>query len=172
MFAIRRSEFLYTANLSRTQRYRKLCCLNFKDPGEIYRWIREENIPGYFPYTAGVFPLKRKGEDPTRMFAGEGDPDRTNRRFKLLSGAMKQNGFRQRSIQQHCTDTIRIYGRTYTEKSARPGSAYASWTTFKVLYGGFDLCSPSTSVSMTINGPAPVVLAMFLNAAIDQQMEN
>jgi methylmalonyl-CoA mutase len=143
----------------------------FKDPGEIYRWLREENVPGRFPYTAGVFPLKRVDEDPTRMFAGEGDPARTNRRFKMLSAdyEAKRLSTAFDSVTLYgCDPDIRpdIYGKVGTS-----GVSICSLDDVKVLYDGFDLCAPSTSVSMTINGPAPIILAMFMNAAIDQQVD-
>ncbi len=161
---------LYTESLSR-QKIPKISLPRFTDPGEIYRWQRRENLPGYFPYTAGVFPLKRVGEDPTRMFAGEGDPARTNRRFKLLS----ENSEAKRL--STAFDSVTLYGY---DPDRRPdiygkiGNAGVSVCTLddvKVLYGGFELCAPNTSVSMTINGPAPIMLAMFLNTAIDQQVE-
>jgi methylmalonyl-CoA mutase len=143
----------------------------FEDPGEVYRWLREENVPGEFPYTAGVFPFKRTDEEPTRMFAGEGDPFRTNRRFRLLS-----ENYPAKRLST-AFDSVTLYG---CDPDRRPdifgkiGNSGVSVCTIedvKVLYGGFDLCAPSTSVSMTINGPAPIMLAMFLNTAIDQQAE-
>jgi methylmalonyl-CoA mutase len=143
----------------------------YNDPGDIYRWLREENVPGAFPFTAGVFPLKRSDEDPTRMFAGEGDPARTNRRFKLLSGNYPakrlSTAFDSVTLYGYDPD-IRpdIYGKVGTS-----GVSICTLDDVKVLYDGFDLCSPSTSVSMTINGPAPIILAMFLNTAIDQQVD-
>ncbi len=161
---------LYTESLSRTK-IPKIVLPGFKDPGEIYRWLREENIPGEFPYSAGVFPLKRTDEDPTRMFAGEGAPERTNRRFKLLSSnyAAKRlsTAFDSATLYGYDPDVRPdIYG-----KIGNAGVSICTLDDIKVLYGGFDLCSPSTSVSMTINGPAPVILAMYLNAAVDQQAE-
>ena len=161
---------LYTESLSH-QKIPKICLPKFKDPGEIYRWLRRENLPGYFPYTAGVFPLKRVGEDPTRMFAGEGDPAKTNTRFRLLSGNYEAKRL------STAFDSVTLYG---CDPELRPdiygkvGNAGVSVCTLedvKVLYSGFDLCAPSTSVSMTINGPAPVMLAMFMNTAIDQQVD-
>jgi len=161
---------LFTESLSR-KKIPKIALPRFKDPGEIYRWLRRENLPGYFPYTAGVFPIKRVGEDPTRMFAGEGDPARTNRRFKLLSAASEAKRL------STAFDSVTLYGY---DPDPRPdiygkvgtsGVSVCSLDDVKVLYGGFELCAPTTSVSMTINGPAPIVLAMFLNAAIDQQVE-
>jgi methylmalonyl-CoA mutase len=149
----------------------KIALPKFKDPGEIYRWLREENVPGRFPFTAGVFPLKRMDEDPTRMFAGEGDPARTNRRFKLLSAnyAAKRLSTAFDSVTLYgCDPDIRpdIYGKVGTS-----GVSICTLDDVKVLYDGFDLCAPNTSVSMTINGPAPIILAMFLNSAVDQQLD-
>ena len=161
---------LYTESLSH-KKIPKISIPKFKDPGEIYRWMREENVPGRFPFTAGVFPLKRVGEDPTRMFAGEGDPARTNRRFKLLSGDYEakrlSTAFDSATLYGYDPD-IRpdIYGKIGTS-----GVSICTLEDVKILYDGFDLCAPSTSVSMTINGPAPIILAMFMNTAIDQQVE-
>ncbi|MBI9086527.1 MAG: methylmalonyl-CoA mutase family protein [Desulfobacterales bacterium] len=161
---------LFSESLSR-QKIPKISLPKFKDPGEIYRWMRRENLPGYFPYTAGVFPMKRVGEDPTRMFAGEGDPARTNRRFKLLSAGSDAKRL------STAFDSVTLYG---CDPDRRPdifgkvgnsGVSVCSLEDVKTLYDGFDLCAPSTSVSMTINGPAPLMLAMFLNAAIDQQVD-
>lgn len=139
--------------------------------GEILRYLRAENLPGRFPFTAGVFPFKREGEDPARMFAGEGGPERTNRRFHYVSrgqaAARLSTAF----------DSVTLYGRDPDPKPdvyGKVGNSGVSVCTLddaKKLYSGFDLCAPSTSVSMTINGPAPTVLAFFLNAAIDQQVE-
>ncbi len=161
---------LFTESLSH-QRVPKIVLPGFKDPGEIYRWMREENVPGRFPFTAGVFPLRRIDEDPTRMFAGEGDPARTNRRFKLLSAdyEAKRLSTAFDSVTLYGFDPDRrpdIYGKVGTS-----GVSICTLDDVKVLYGGFDLCAPNTSVSMTINGPAPIILAMFLNAAIDQQVD-
>ncbi len=161
---------LFTESLS-LQKIPKICLPHFQDPGEIYRWMREENVPGYFPFTAGVFPLKRVGEDPTRMFAGEGDPARTNRRFRLLS----ENYAAKRL--STAFDSVTLYGCDPEErpdiygKVGTSGVSVCSLDDVKVLYSGFDLSSPTTSVSMTINGPAPMILAMFLNTAIDQQVD-
>ena len=161
---------LYTKSLAHT-RIPKIVLPKFKDPGEIYTWVRYENVPGYFPYTAGVFPLRRIDEDPTRMFAGEGDPSRTNRRFKLLSADAKSKRL------STAFDSVTLYG---CDPDKRPdiygkvgtsGVSICTLDDVKVLYDGFDLCAPDTSVSMTINGPAPIMLAMFLNAAIDQQLD-
>ncbi|MGD8952237.1 MAG: methylmalonyl-CoA mutase family protein, partial [Desulfobacterales bacterium] len=173
VYAVRDREIrlpLYTESLSH-QRVPKIVLPGFKDPGEIYRWMREENVPGRFPFTAGVFPLKRMDEDPTRMFAGEGDPARTNRRFKLLSAdyEAKRLSTAFDSVTLYGYDPDRrpdIYGKVGTS-----GVSICTLDDVKVLYSGFDLCAPNTSVSMTINGPAPIILAMFLNAAIDQQVD-
>jgi isobutyryl-CoA mutase len=141
------------------------------EQGELARYLALENLPGYFPYTAGVFPFKREGEDPTRMFAGEGTPERTNRRFHLLSAG---NAAARLST---AFDSVTLYGRDPAERPdiwGKVGTSGVSVCTVddaKTLYSGFDLAAPSTSVSMTINGPAPVILAFFLNAAIDQSVE-
>ncbi|MEJ2657031.1 MAG: methylmalonyl-CoA mutase family protein, partial [Desulfobacterales bacterium] len=161
---------LYTTSLAHT-RIPKIALPKFKDPGEIYTWLREENVSGYFPYTAGVFPLRRVDEDPTRMFAGEGDPARTNRRFKLLSADAKAKRLSTAfdSVTLYgCDPDIRpdIYGKVGTS-----GVSICTIDDVKVLYDGFNLCAPDTSVSMTINGPAPILLAMFLNTAVDQQVD-
>ncbi|KQW48958.1 methylmalonyl-CoA mutase [Nocardioides sp. Root1257] len=143
----------------------------FTDHGELVRFWRRENLPGYFPFTAGVFPFKRDGEDPARMFAGEGDPARTNRRFKILSA----DGDAKRL--STAFDSVTLYGRDPDErpdiygKVGTSGVSVATLDDMKVLYDGFDLVAPSTSVSMTINGPAPTVLAFFLNTVIDQQVD-
>ncbi len=149
----------------------KVSLPRFVDPGETYHWLRKENLPGYFPFTGGVFPLKRVGEDPTRMFAGEGDPARTNRRFRLLSAdsEAKRLSTAFDSVTLYGYDPDRrpdIYGKVGTS-----GVSICTLDDMKVLYSGFDLCLPSTSVSMTINGPAPIILAMFLNTAIAQQVD-
>ncbi|MFD1540443.1 fused isobutyryl-CoA mutase/GTPase IcmF [Nonomuraea guangzhouensis] len=143
----------------------------YTDHGELLRFLRSENLPGRFPFTAGVFAFKRDDEDPTRMFAGEGDPFRTNRRFKLLSGDQSSTrlstAFDSVTLYGHDPDLRPdIYGKVGTS-----GVSIATLDDMKVLYDGFDLTSPSTSVSMTINGPAPTILAFFLNAAIDQTLE-
>ncbi len=149
----------------------KVVLPRYSDPGDIYAWMRSENVPGRFPYTAGVFPFKRTDEDPTRMFAGEGDPFRTNRRFKLLSADAKAARL------STAFDSVTLYGWDPDErpdiygKVGNSGVSICTLEDMKVLYGGFDLCSPNTSVSMTINGPAPIMLAFFLNTAIDQQLE-
>lgn len=161
---------LFTESLSH-KKIPKISLPKFKDPGEIFTWTREENLPGYFPFTAGVFPLKRVGEEPTRMFAGEGDPARTNRRFKLLSADYEakrlSTAFDSATLYGHDPDRRPdIYGKVGTS-----GVSICTLDDVKVLYDGFDLSAPNTSVSMTINGPAPMILAMFLNAAIDQQVD-
>ncbi len=141
------------------------------DQAETLRFLRSENLPGYFPYTAGVFPFKREGEDPARMFAGEGDAFRTNRRFHLLSEGQPATRL------STAFDSVTLYGRDPGErpdiygKVGTSGVSIATLEDMKALYSGFDLCSPTTSVSMTINGPAPTVLAFFLNTAIDQQLD-
>jgi len=161
---------LFSESLAHS-RIPKIQLPNFKDPGETYRWMREENVSGRFPYTAGVFPLKRMDEDPTRMFAGEGDPARTNRRFKMLSAdyEAKRLSTAFDSVTLYgCDPDVRpdIYGKVGTS-----GVSICTLDDVKMLYDGFELCAPNTSVSMTINGPAPIMLAMFLNAAIDQQVD-
>ena len=143
----------------------------YEDAGEVLKWLLKENLPGYFPYTAGVFPFKRTNEDPTRMFAGEGDAKRTNARFKYLS---QHSDAKRLST---AFDSVTLYGNDPDErpdiygKVGNSGVSIATLNDMKELYDGFDLCDPSTSVSMTINGPAPTILAMFINTAIDQQME-
>ncbi|MCB1750834.1 MAG: methylmalonyl-CoA mutase family protein [Gammaproteobacteria bacterium] len=149
----------------------KVALPRYQDHGELLKWLLLENLPGTFPYTSGVFAFKREGEDPTRMFAGEGDAFRTNRRFKKLSehAAAKRLSTAFDSVTLYGCDPDErpdIYG-----KVGNSGVSIATLDDLKVLYGGFDLCSPSTSVSMTINGPAPMILAMFINTAIDQQVE-
>jgi len=143
----------------------------YADNGELLSFLRRENLPGYFPYTAGVFPFKREGEDPARMFAGEGDPFRTNRRFKYLSADSEatrlSTAFDSVTLYGHDPDTRPdIYGKVGTS-----GVSIATIDDMKALYDGFDLTAPNTSVSMTINGPAPTILAFFLNTAIDQRLE-
>ncbi|MGY1823552.1 fused isobutyryl-CoA mutase/GTPase IcmF [Geodermatophilus sp. SYSU D00079] len=141
------------------------------DEAELLRFLRRENLPGFYPFTAGVFPFKRAGEAPARMFAGEGDAFRTNRRFTLLSAGSEATRL------STAFDSVTLYGR---DPDPRPdvygkvgtsGVSIATLDDMRVLYSGFDLCSPTTSVSMTINGPAPAILAMFLNTAIDQRLE-
>ena len=149
----------------------KVALPRYHDEGEILAFLMKENLPGHFPYTAGVFAFKREGEDPSRMFAGEGDALRTNRRFRMLSehAAAKRLSTAFDSVTLYGFDPARrpdIYG-----KVGNSGVSIATLDDMKVLYDGFDLCNPATSVSMTINGPAPTILAMFLNAAIDQQLD-
>jgi methylmalonyl-CoA mutase len=143
----------------------------FEDHGELLKWLMRENLPGEFPYTAGVFPFKREGEDPARMFAGEGDAFKTNRRFKALSEHSEAKRL------STAFDSVTLYGWDPDERPdiyGKVGNAGVSICTLddmKALYDGFDLCDPMTSVSMTINGPAPTILAMFLKTAIDQQVD-
>lgn len=150
---------------------RKVVLPPYEDDGEVLRWLMRENVPGSFPYTAGVFAFKRENEDPTRMFAGEGDAFRTNRRFKLVSEGMEAKRL------STAFDSVTLYGE---DPAVRPdiygkvgnsGVSIATLDDMKVLYDGFDLTSPNTSVSMTINGPAPTILAMFMNTAIDQNLD-
>lgn len=142
----------------------------FKNPGDVLRWVYRENLPGRFPFTAGVFPFKRSDEDPTRMFAGEGGPERTNRRFKFLS---HNHDAKRLST---AFDSATLYGFDPDErpdifgKIGTSGVSICTLDDMKILFDGFDLCGKNTSVSMTINGPAPIILAMFFNAAIDQQL--
>ncbi|HEU5176174.1 MAG TPA: fused isobutyryl-CoA mutase/GTPase IcmF, partial [Burkholderiales bacterium] len=149
----------------------KVALPKYQDHGELLRWRMRENLPGEFPFTAGVFHFKRENEDPTRMFAGEGDPFRTNKRFHLLSRDMPAKRL------STAFDSVTLYGFDPDErpdiygKVGNSGVSIATLDDMKVLYSGFDLCDPSTSVSMTINGPAPTILAMFFNTAIDQQVE-
>ncbi|HNH17276.1 fused isobutyryl-CoA mutase/GTPase IcmF [Zoogloea sp.] len=150
---------------------RKVALPSFEDDGESLRFLMKENVPGSFPYTAGVFAFKREGEDPTRMFAGEGDAFRTNRRFKKVSEGMPAHRL------STAFDSVTLYG---CDPDPRPdiygkvgnsGVSIATLDDMKVLYDGFDLVNPTTSVSMTINGPAPIILAMFFNTALAQQLE-
>jgi methylmalonyl-CoA mutase len=161
---------LTTKSLSGTT-IRKVALPQYEDHGEILKWLMLDNVPGSYPYTAGTFAFKREGEDPTRMFAGEGDPFRTNTRFKLLSEGMAAKRL------STAFDSVTLYGN---DPAVRPdiygkvgnsGVSIATLDDMKVLYDGFDLCNPSTSVSMTINGPAPTILAMFMNTAIDQNID-
>ncbi|PIC82370.1 methylmalonyl-CoA mutase [Sporosarcina sp. P21c] len=148
----------------------KVVLPQYKDYGEILRFVYSENVPGSFPYTGGVFPFKREGEDPRRQFAGEGTPERTNRRFHYVS---KDDDAKRLST---AFDSVTLYGEDPDErpdiygKVGESGVSICTLEDMKKLYDGFDLCSPMTSVSMTINGPAPIILAMFMNAAIDQQV--
>jgi methylmalonyl-CoA mutase len=150
---------------------RKVALPTYECHGELLKWLMLDNVPGSFPYTAGTFAFKREGEDPTRMFAGEGDAFRTNTRFKLLSSGMDAKRL------STAFDSVTLYGN---DPAVRPdiygkvgnsGVSIATLDDMKVLYGGFDLTHPATSVSMTINGPAPTILAMFLNTAIDQNLD-
>jgi methylmalonyl-CoA mutase len=149
----------------------KVVLPKFKDWGDVLRWQLQENLPGEFPYTAGVFELKRQGEDPTRMFAGEGGPERTNKRFHYVS--VDQPAKRLSTA----FDSVTLYGEDPAHrpdiygKVGNSGVSIATVDDAKKLYSGFDLCDPKTSVSMTINGPAPILLAFFMNAAIDQLCE-
>ena len=160
----------YTESLAHS-RIPRVCLPRFKDWGEILRWSLQENVPGEFPFTAGVFPFKRKGEDPTRMFAGEGDPERTNRRFHYVSLDMPANRL------STAFDSVTLYGEDpdlrpdIYGKIGNSGVSVCCLDDAKKLYSGFDLCSPTTSVSMTINGPAATICAFFMNAATDQQCE-
>jgi isobutyryl-CoA mutase len=161
---------LTTTSLSGTH-VPKVALPKFDDAAEILRWQLLENVPGSFPFTAGVFAFKRENEDPTRMFAGEGDAYRTNKRFHLLADGMPAKRL------STAFDSVTLYGN---DPAIRPdiygkvgnsGVSIATLDDLKVLYGGFDLTDPATSISMTINGPAPTILAMYMNAAIDQQLE-
>ncbi len=149
----------------------KICLPRYNDHGDILTWQMKENVPGSFPYTAGVFPFKRAGEEPKRQFAGEGTPDRTNKRFHYLC---KDDDAKRLST---AFDSVTLYGHDPDErpdiygKIGESGVSVCTLEDMKKLYAGFDLCARSTSVSMTINGPAPIILAMFLNTAIDQQVD-
>ena len=151
---------------------RRVLLPKYKDWGDILKWTRQENVPGEFPYTAGVFPFKREGEDPTRMFAGEGNPERTNRRFHYLSQNMPAHRL------STAFDSVTLYGNDPDHrpdiygKVGNSGVSVCCLDDAKKLYSGFDLCDSKTSVSMTINGPAAIITAFFMNAAIDQTCEN
>ena len=161
---------LYYESLSKLN-IPKVSLPRYEDWGDILRWLLTENLPGEFPYAAGVFPLKREGEDPTRMFAGEGGPERTNKRFHYVS--LGQPAHRLSTA----FDSVTLYGEDphirpdIYGKIGNSGVSIATLDDAKKLYSGFDLCAPSTSVSMTINGPAPMLLGFFMNVAIDQQCE-
>jgi methylmalonyl-CoA mutase len=160
----------FSASLSHS-RIPKISLPKYEAWGDLLYWNLQENVPGEFPYTAGLFPFKRKGEDPTRMFAGEGGPERTNRRFHYVSEGMPAKRL------STAFDSATLYGADpdyrpdIYGKIGNAGVSIATLDDAKKLYSGFDLCNPSTSVSMTINGPAPIMLSFFLNAAIDQQCE-
>ncbi len=161
---------LTRASLSGTK-VPKVALPRFVDDGELVRWLRAENLPGTFPFVGGVFAFKRENEDPTRMFAGEGDAFRTNRRFHLLADGMPATRL------STAFDSVTLYGFDPEErpdvygKVGTSGVSICTLDDMKALYAGFDLCDPTTSVSMTINGPAPTILAMFLNTAIDQRLD-
>ncbi len=161
---------LTTKSLSGTT-IRKVSLPQFQDHGDILQWLMLDNVPGSFPYTAGTFAFKREGEDPTRMFAGEGDAFRTNRRFKVVSEGMPAKRL------STAFDSVTLYGNDpdlrpdIYGKVGNSGVSIATLEDMKVLYSGFDLTHPATSVSMTINGPAPSILAMFMNTAIDQNLD-
>ena len=144
---------------------------DFEDWGARLAWLRKENVPGYFPYTAGVFPFKRKGEDPTRQFAGEGTPEKTNKRFHYLS---KDAPAKRLST---AFDSVTLYGEDPSRqpdvygKVGESGVNVCTLDDMQRLFAGFDLTKNTTSVSMTINGPAPIILAMYFNTAINQQVE-
>jgi len=150
---------------------RKVSLPRYEDDGEVLQWLMLDNVPGSFPYTAGTFAFKRENEDPTRMFAGEGDAFRTNARFKLLSAGMPAKRL------STAFDSVTLYGNDpdlrpdIYGKVGNSGVSIATLDDMKVLYGGFDLTHPATSVSMTINGPAPTLLAMFMNTAIEQNLD-
>jgi isobutyryl-CoA mutase len=163
-------QIMNTTSLSGTK-IPKVVLPKYKDWGDIVNWQLQENVPGEFPFTAGVFPLRREGEDPTRMFAGEGTPERTNKRFHYVSEGQPAKRL------STAFDSVTLYGEDPDPrpdiygKIGNSGVSIATVDDAKKLYSGFDLCDPKTSVSMTINGPAPILLAFFLNAAIDQQCE-
>ena len=167
VYHVREKEFklpLFRKSLSQS-RIPKISLPRFTDPGEQYQWMRKENFAGGFPYTAGVFPLKRTDEDPTRMFAGEGGPGDTNRRFKLLSSSYPAKRL------STAFDAVTLFGYDPDTRPDIYGKIGTSGVSICCLDDGFDLCAPNTSVSMTINGPAPMMLAMFVNTAIIQQMD-
>ena len=149
----------------------KIALPKYRDWGDLLEWQMLENVPGRFPFTAGVFPFKRRDEDPARMFAGEGTPDRTNERFHYLSKDSKAKRL------STAFDSVTLYGEDPAErpdiygKVGNSGVSVCTLDDMKRLYDGFDLADPTTSVSMTINGPAPIILAMFMNTAIDQQVD-
>ena len=160
----------YSTSLSQ-KKIPKISLPTYSGWGDLVRWSARENLPGTFPYTAGIYPFKRQGEDPTRMFAGEGGPERTNKRFHYVSLGMPAKRL------STAFDSVTLYGNDpdlrpdIYGKVGNAGVSICSLNDAKKLYSGFDLCDPTTSVSMTINGPAPMLLAFFLNAAIDQRCE-
>lgn len=173
IFKVRDKELkikIHTESLSHTQ-VPKVSLPKFRGWGDILKWRLQENLPGYFPYTAGIYPFKREGEDPTRMFAGEGGPERTNRRFHYVSLAMPAKRL------STAFDSVTLYGNDphvrpdIYGKIGNSGVSICCLDDAKKLYSGFNLADPKTSVSMTINGPAPMLLGFFMNAAIDQQCE-
>ncbi|MGB7912853.1 MAG: methylmalonyl-CoA mutase family protein, partial [Desulfobaccales bacterium] len=161
---------LYSESLSGL-RIPKIAVPDFDSLAETVKWLRKENLPGYFPYTAGVFPFRREGEDPKRQFAGEGPPERTNARFHYLT---QEDDAKRLST---AFDSLTLYGEDPAEepdifgKIGESGVSICTLEDMKKLYKGFDLCAPNTSVSMTVNGPAPILLAFFFNTAIDQQLD-
>ena len=161
---------LYTQTISQTE-IPRVSLPKYKDWGDLLRWLMRENVPGEFPYTSGVYPFKRKEEDPIRMFAGEGGPEQTNKRFHYVS---YNQPFKRLST---AFDSVTLYGEDPAHrpdiygKVGNSGVSVATLDDAKKLYSGFDLCDPTTSVSMTINGPAPMILGFFMNAAIDQRCE-
>ncbi len=173
IFKVREKELkiaTHTVSLSQS-RIPKVVTPSYKNWGGILRWALTENVPGEFPFAAGIYPFKREGEDPTRMFAGEGGPERTNRRFHYVSKGMPAARL------STAFDSVTLYGNDpdlrpdIYGKIGNSGVSICCLDDAKKLYSGFDLCAPSTSVSMTINGPAPMLLGFFMNAAIDQQCE-
>ncbi len=173
IFKVRDKELkikIHSESLSHTQ-VPKVSLPKFRGWGDILKWRLQENLPGYFPYTAGIYPFKREGEDPTRMFAGEGGPERTNRRFHYVSLAMPAKRL------STAFDSVTLYGNDphirpdIYGKIGNSGVSICCLDDAKKLYSGFNLADPKTSVSMTINGPAPMLLGFFMNAAIDQQCE-
>jgi methylmalonyl-CoA mutase len=160
---------MYTTSLS-GNKIPRVALPKYQNPGELFYWLAKENLPGYFPFTAGTFPFRRTDEDPTRMFAGEGDAKRTNQRFKYLSEGHKAHRL------STAFDSVTLYGEDPAErpdiygKVGTSGVSICTLEDMQMLYDGFDLCASNTSVSMTINGPAPIILAFFFNTAINQQI--
>ena len=161
---------LYSESLSGLK-IPKIALPDFDSLAETLKWLRKEHLPGYFPYTAGVFQFRREGEDPKRQFAGEGPPEKTNARFHYLT---KDDDAKRLST---AFDSLTLYGEDPAEepdifgKIGESGVSICTLEDMKKLYQGFDLCAPNTSVSMTVNGPAPILLAFFFNTAIDQQLD-